>query len=130
MFKKKGQLTIFIILAIFIVGSAILFYSFRSGILTNIFSPDVGRVNSFVQDCIEEEASEILPRIGTGGGYFLPPNLSLDSGVPIYYFDEENHMPTKNEVEEEISFFMNDKLFLCRKNFRNFLDLEKTQGEI
>ncbi len=130
MLQKRGQLTIFIIIAIFIVGSTILFYSFRTGILTNIFSPEVGKVNSFVQDCIEEESHKIIYQIGENGGYFLPPNTSTDSGVAIYNSNGSNHMPSKKEVEEEISFFMDEKLFFCTRSFINFPELEITQKRI
>ncbi len=130
MIKKRGQLTIFIIVAIFIVAIVAIFYSLKSGIILNIFSPDVGRVNSFVQDCIEEESYSIISQIGLGGGYFLPPNLSTASGVSIYYSNGQNHMPSKTEVEREISFFMNEKLFFCTRNFVDFQDLEIEQGII
>ena len=130
MFQKRGQLTIFIIIAIIIVSSVIIFYSLRSGIITEIFSPEVGRVNSFVQDCIEEEAIETIYQIGEKGGYFFSPNLSTDSGVAIYYSNGNNHIPTKEEIEEEISFFLYEKLFFCKRNFVDFPDLVLTQKRI
>ena len=130
MHSKSAQLTIFIIIAIAIVSFTILFFSLKGNILLNVFSPEVGRVNSFVQNCIEDEVHETLYQIGRNGGYFFPPNITIDSGVAIYYSNGKDYMPSKNEIENEISFYLNKKLFFCTRNFVDFSDLEISQGRI
>ncbi|HJZ18741.1 MAG TPA: hypothetical protein VJ208_01425, partial [Candidatus Nanoarchaeia archaeon] len=69
-------------------------------------------------------------QIGKNGGYFFPPNLSTESGVAIYYSNNRTRVPSKKQVENEISFFMDEKLFFCARNFADFPDLNISQGEI
>ena len=129
--QKRAQLTIFIIAAIFLVGIVFLFFAFQQGLLSQqSLSPDAEKIYSFVQNCIEHEGAETIYQIGQNGGYFFPPNLSTNSGVAIYSKDGKNYMPSKEQVENEISFFMNQKLFFCTKNFVDFPDLDISQQEI
>ncbi|MBI4116721.1 hypothetical protein HY449_03170 [Candidatus Pacearchaeota archaeon] len=127
---KKGQLTIFIILALVLVGAVVLFFAFQNNLIRQPTNPDAGRVQNFVQNCIKQEGEETIYQTGKNGGYFFPPNFSLPSGVAIYYANNKNYVPSKKQIEDEISFFMNEKLFFCARNFADFPDLEITQGEI
>jgi len=128
--QKRGQLTIFIIIAIFIVGSVLIFFLYQKNFQFGALSPDAERVYNFVQDCIEREGIETIYQVGQNGGYFFPPNLSTESGVPIYYSDGKNYVPSKEQIENEISFFMNQKLFFCTRNFVDFPGVEINQSEI
>lgn len=128
--QTRAQLTIFIIVAIFIIGLVIIYFAFQQDLIKQPLNPDVERVYNFVQSCIEEEGIEIIYRIGDGGGYYFPPNLSTESGVPYYFYNGQNYMLTKKQIEEEISFFMNELLFFCTRNFVDFSDLNISQDEI
>src|SRR3989344_3704129 len=128
--NKRGQLTIFIIVAIFIIGIVLIYFAFQQGLIQQPLNPDAERVYNFVQTCIEEKSIETIYQVGENGGYFFPPNLSTDSGVLYYYLEGENLMPSKEQVEDEISFFLEQKLFFCTRNFVDFPDLEINQGEI
>ena len=110
--KKRGQLTIFVIVAILVVGSVLIYFAFQQGLIQQPLNPDAQEIYNFVQTCIEEEGIKIVYQIGENGGYFFPPNLSLDSGVPIYYESNQIYMPTKEQIQDEISFFLNEKLFI------------------
>ncbi|MBS3077871.1 hypothetical protein J4233_06435 [Candidatus Pacearchaeota archaeon] len=92
--------------------------------------PEAQGVYSFVRECVEKEAVKVIYEVGKNGGYFFPPNKSTDSGVAIYYENGKDYMPSKKQIEDEISFFMNKKLFFCTKNFVDFTNLEITQGDI
>ncbi|MEK6819848.1 MAG: hypothetical protein AABY03_01460, partial [Nanoarchaeota archaeon] len=91
--NKTGQLTIFVIVAIFIIGSVLLYFAFQSGLIQQPLNPDAERIYNFVQTCIEEESIETIYQIGQNGGYSFPTNLSLDSGVAVYYESGQNNMP-------------------------------------
>ena len=128
--SKKAQLTIFVIAAIFVVGAVLLYFAFQQGLIQQPLNPDAERVYNFVQTCIEEKSIETIYQVGENGGYFFPPNISLDSGTVIYYENGRNLMPSKKQVEDEISFFLNEKLFFCTRNFIDFPDLQISQSEI
>ena len=89
---KRGQLTLFVIAAIFIVGAIILFFTLRTGIISPL-NQEAQNVHNFVQDCIEQEGVEMIYTIGERGGYVFTLNFSTESGVSFYYSDGESHMP-------------------------------------
>ena len=128
--KRKAQATIFIIIAIVLVAGVIIFFLVRQSILMQEVSSETQPIYSFVEDCIQQTGIEIVYKTVSGGGYYFPTNFSTDSGVPIYYFDGKSYIPTKKQIENEISYFTNEKLFFCTRNFVNFPDFEIKQGEI
>ena len=130
MLNKSGQLTIFIIFALVLIGAAVLFFAFQNNLIRQPTNPDSDRVYNFVQNCIQEEGAETIYQIGKNGGYFFPTNFSTNSGVAIYFSNNRAYVPSKKQVENEISFFMDEKLFFCARNFADFPDLEITQNEI
>ena len=85
--NKRGQLTIFVIAAILVVGAVLLYFAFQQGLIQQPLNADAERVYNFVQTCIEEKSVETIYQIGENGGYFFPPNLSTESGVPYYFYN-------------------------------------------
>ena len=128
--EKKGQVTLFIIIAIVIVGIIVGFFILKGGGIKKIFTSEASSVYLFVENCIEESGSEAVYVLGQGGGYSSPPNLSTSSGVAYYYLNDTSYMPSREEIEKEISDNMGIMLFSCIKNFSDFPDFEITQGEI
>src|SRR3989344_7678103 len=127
--NKRGQLTIFVIAAILVVGAVLLYFAFQQGLIQQPLNADAERVYNFVQTCIEEKSIKTIYQIGENGGYFFPPNLSTESGVPYYFYNRQNYIPSEEQIEDEISFFLNEKLFFCTRNFVDFPDLEIIQSE-
>jgi len=136
---KKGQVTIFIIIAIVIIVAGFLVFMFYPQ-LRGGFASETDNINIFVEECIRDVGERVIYRIGQEGGYLIPPNLSTSFapnfsaehvGLPYYYLsDGKNYMPSKKEIENEISTLINDNLFGCIKNFENFPEFEITSGEI
>lgn len=132
MYSKRGQITIFIIVAVLVVAAIILFFVLRgdSDFGRQNLSPEATEINNYVESCMEDVGREVIFQVGEGGGYFLSPELSIDSGVAYYFLNSQNYMPNKKEVEEEISFFVSEKLFFCTKNFVDFPEYRVSQGDI
>jgi len=128
--NKRGQVTLFIIVALVIVGFVIIYFALFEGLIFGKYPPEVQNVYSFIQICIEDVGEEVIYEIAKGGGYYFSPNISTETGVPYYSFNGENYMPTKEEIEEEISFWIDQKLFFCTRNFVDFPNFKITQGEI
>lgn len=128
---QRGQITIFIILAIILFGVILIFFSSREGLIQDILTPEINSINLFVQDCVEKEGLEVIYNVGQNGGYYFPTELSTESGIPYYFIEKtgENHMPSKTNIENEISFYLERKLFFCTKNFINFPEFEIILGE-
>ena len=131
---KRGQVTPFIIIAIIIVISLGVFLLIQENILDlERIPPDVQPVHSFIESCVEQTANDAVIQIGRTGGYFLAPNLSIESDVAIY-FDSKNlnqhYMPSKEIIKNELKLYMENMLFFCTKNFIDFPDFSVTQEEI
>ena len=116
MFNKRGQITIFIILSIFIVGVAFLFFMIEKNITSSPLETESSEVHNFVSECIEKEGSKMIYEVADGGGYFFPPEFSTNSGAPIYYESGKNFMPLKEDIENEISFFVDYTFFFLQTN--------------
>jgi len=127
--NKRGQVAIFIIVAILLVAGIILFISFGKNIGTSEGIETSG-INSFVENCLNDASVEVVYAVGNGGGYYLPPELSTETGVPIYYSDGNNYMPSKEDIQKQVEYWTSQKLFFCTKNFADFPEYEITQGEI
>lgn len=128
--NKKAQVTIFIIIAIIIVGAVALFFTLRGTLQKEVYTPEVASVKNFVDECIENTAEDVIYTIGQGGGYYFPPTFSTDSGITYYLINNKSYMPSKKQIEEEISYFISNKLFFCVRNFVDFPEFEIEQGEI
>ncbi len=76
--NKKGQVTLFVILGLVIViGLAFYFYiQNRSQPILNVerFTGEVGRVQAYVESCIEQVGRRGLDELGRHGGYIDPLN--------------------------------------------------------
>src|SRR3989338_9790312 len=89
--SKRSQLTIFIIIAILIVGAVALFFTFKSKIIkTDEYPPEISPVANFVQECLGETAENSIYEIAQQGGYFDAPEenfLFSDLKVPYYWIN-------------------------------------------
>lgn len=123
--KKKAQVTIFIILAVLIVGIVIGY------IILKKFTNEPGGedievvihddyIKEFIFDCIKDTSSESLEIIGIQGGYYNQPDYYKDIGwafIPIYYNRGIISYPDKNLVENELAAFVDDNLENCLNSF-------------
>ena len=87
-------------------------------------------VRNFIDNCIEETAKEAVSEIGQNGGYYFPPLASTHAGIPYYYQNGKNIMPSIGIVENQISLYMKENLFFCTKNFVQFTNYNISQGTI
>ena len=127
--NKRAQLTIFIIIAILIVAFVALFFSFRNGIQKEkSASPETAEIQNFVEECIYDVGEDALYFIGLHGGYYLPPRFSTSLGIPYYIKENKTLMPTKENIEVEISKYVDEALLLCSGNFKSSQAAEKFPG--
>jgi len=127
--EKRGQVTIFIIIAIVIIVAGFLVFMFYPQ-LRGGFTSETDNINVFVEECIRDSGINVIYEVGKTGGYFFIPELSTSTGIPYYYHGGKNYMPSKEEIETQISFYISQKLFFCTKNFVDFKDFEIISGDI
>jgi len=121
---KKGQTTIFIVLAIVIVIIIALFFFLkdttedrgRDYFIEQGLQPSINNVQNFIVDCLETNAKDAVVKIGIQGGYFNKPSNFFDmqwAFIPYYYDQGSFLQPSLNKIESEISDFVNEFLPFC-----------------
>ena len=127
--QKRSQLTIFIILAILIIGFVVLFFTFRGTLQKEKPPfPEIASIQNFVEECIYESGQGALYFIGQHGGYYLPSKFSTPLGIPYYIKDNQNLILAKENIEVELSKYVDGALPLCIGNFKSSQAAEKFHG--
>jgi hypothetical protein len=129
--NKKGQVTIFIILAVVIIGGVIAYFALRDGVGSSI-PEDMRPVYDYYVSCLEETASQGIALMGEQGGYveapefeagsaYIPFSSQLDffgQGVPYWMYVSGNNflkeqVPTRNEMERQLGGYVSERLADC-----------------
>ncbi len=134
MYFKKAQLTIFIIIAILIIAVVILFLVLYGNIKLpgTPISPETAEVQNFVQTCLDDSIEEVVFRVGENGGYYFLPKISVPVlEIPYYIKNNRSLMPSKEDIENEISKGVARELIFCLEDFAQFLEgYEITKGKM
>ncbi len=126
--QKKGQVTIFIIVAVVIVVLSVLIYMFYPKIKGN-FSFYEKNPSAFIHDCLEKEIKDSAIRISEQGGSISPEHYFIydDKRVEYLCYNEEYYLTCVvqqpmlyNHIESEIKENIKEKAKTC------FEDLENT----
>lgn len=138
---KKAQITVFIILGVIILLSAGLFLLVKEN--TTIFRPDsiagvpddMVPIKRLVESCMETLGDNAVRQMAMHGGYIDLP-LKIDANplahvslfpsspfkVPLWYYNGENRMPSKRQMESELSDYIDSSIVECATNFDSFRD--------
>ena len=124
--SKKAQVTIFIIIALIVVGAAattIYFTKIKSGniftdeyFLQEAIKPKLNNMQSAILNCLDQTSIDALTVIGIQGGFYNEPPQSFDLGwafLPYYYNQGEFLKPTNQEIETELETYINENLNFC-----------------
>ena len=128
--KKKGQITIFIILGIILVAAlAFLIYT-KTLVIPQIIPTKPVSVKTHVEDCIEQQGNNVIELLGKQGGDVAPGLYQYYYGNHLSYLCySENFTACINRrpflishMEKEISDYID-------KNLRNCIDLSIWEKE-
>jgi hypothetical protein len=119
--NRRGQVTIFIIIAIIIVAGALLVYSFFPDIQKN-FGLTVQSPQQFIQSCIEGEIRDSVGLLSSQGGSLEPQHYILYNDEKIEYLCYTNEFYKncvmqqpllKEHIESEILGKINTDVDKC-----------------
>lgn len=132
---KKAQITEFIIIGIILLIAAGLFFYIQSRLVLSTDVPqDFLPVKTFVEGCTQQVTQEAIDLVGVQGGYIkMPPAIDYDPlsyiqergigfKIPLWYYKGENRMPTKQDMEQEISIYVEKNVQDCLINFDPFAE--------
>jgi hypothetical protein len=129
--NNRGQVTIFIILGILIVGGVVAYFLLRDSFGESI-SEDLRPVYDYYISCLEDSAKEGVALIGEQGGRidtgeffpgsaYMPFSSHLDfmgQGVPYWMYVSGNNLlkenvPSKASMERELGEYIGDRVGFC-----------------
>lgn len=128
--KKRGQISVFIILGIIILSViAALFFLRQSKVASAVeeipLTINTEPVELFVEQCLRSTAEEAIQKNGLSGGYFILPvssTNSLFSNVPYYFDLGQNRFPQDALLAEQIGKYVDALLDFCLNDFRLFTE--------
>ncbi len=137
MFNKRGQLTIFIIVALVIAGSILGYVIVKNYMGVSDSSSEFDSVYSNYLRCMENDVRTAADIAGSRGGYvyvddyvpgseYAPFSSELNflgNPVPYWYYISGNglikeQVPTKKDIENQIGRFVEENIGEC--NFDDF----------
>jgi hypothetical protein len=155
MHKKRGQVTIFVIIGIIIVVSLSLFFVFRSSLFQNQIPQNLEPVYNTFLGCLEEDTLTGIDVLESQGGYIEVPTFEpgskympfssqlefLGSNVPYWYYVSRNNLPreqipTKTEMEDQLGDFVSSQIGNCLfdsyydEGYEVYIDTATTDIEI
>jgi hypothetical protein len=128
--QKRGQITIFVILGILILGLIIGFFFLRNNSVVEELKVEdktieTTSVKMFVEGCLEKKAEEGIYYTSLRGGYFYEPEMynyfSLLK-IPYYYHLGEDISLEKEDFEKGIADYINFFIYDCLdfEQFKSF----------
>jgi len=124
---KRGQLTIFIIIAIIIVAVLlVLFWPKLKIIVTPSSAPQ-----EYIQDCIESDMKEVVERVMLQGGYISPENYIMYDDEKVQYLCYTNQYYERcliqqpllrQHIEGEIKKEISSKIVKCVDDFKKEME--------
>jgi len=124
--KKKGQTTIFILIAIVIIAAAVLSYIYYPEI-SSVLGITSENPSSFIQTCLEEEIEKSVEKLSLQGGSINPEHyLTYDnSNIEYLCYTNEYYVPCvmqqpmlKQHIENELKKDLKDETNACLTSLR------------
>lgn len=137
MSKKRGQITIFMILGVILLLSFLLFYFLRREVSVfkpeTVVPPEIIPVNNFILGCVDSVSREAGNLVGANGGYVeLPPGIANDrlAAVPdftfspvrtaLWFYRGQNRIPPLDYIQFQLENYIHDNLIECLQGFEPF----------
>ncbi|MAH06735.1 hypothetical protein CMI38_00615 [Candidatus Pacearchaeota archaeon] len=114
--KRKGQISIFIIIGILLFVGILIYLVINSK--TQI-EPELGELSfviDYFSECIETVASEGVYFIALQGGHFQNEKIITFyqyHDIAYYWFNGESHLPSLFEIESEFESYMDTYVPFC-----------------
>lgn len=130
---KKGQLTIFVIAAVvFVIGIFILLFVSSSNKWAND-QENRKPFDDFVYGCMYQVGQDAIEEMGIHGGYYEKPSHYYDLNgnfLPYYYYEGQNLMPSKEDIEFQISNYVEDFFSDCLSKYGGDFNIEYSDVEV
>jgi hypothetical protein len=133
--EKRGQITVFVIIAIFIVVAGSFYFIFKNSLKTESVPEDIAPIYSTFLSCLEEDSYNGISVLESTGGYINLPDFESGSriapfssqlyffGIDIPYWSyisasglEREQVPSVSDMEEDLEYYLMNKIKDCDVN--------------
>lgn len=131
--KNRGQVTIFIIIAIIIIAAVVAFFAFRGGLgRQEVLPVSLEPVYNSFLECVEDDALVGINLLETQGGYIELPDFEagsthmpfssqlnfLGNPIPYWYYVSANgnvkeQIPSKGDMEGQLEDYLEEQITSC-----------------
>jgi hypothetical protein len=137
--NRRGQVTIFIIVAILVIGGIVAYLVFRQNISSVSLPTSIQPVYTTFLSCVEEQTRIGIDLLGNQAGYIELPDFEpgssympfssqlnfLGNPTPYWYYVSGNNIqreqiPSEQDMEKSLADFIDDRISYC--NFDNYYD--------
>jgi len=137
MIKKRGQVTIFVIIAIALVAGILIYFVFKGQLFATEVPAEFKPIYNYYAECIAQETQNAIDLAESQGGHIYLPEYDpaseyapfssqfnfLGFPVPYWYYVSGNgiireQVPLKSEIEKEIATYVEERVNNC--DFENF----------
>ncbi len=121
---KKGQISVFIIVAILIIIIFGVYIIMRSSSSNNNIPLEFEGIHNFITECVKESAEESVYYVSTTGGYYKLPELSTPTEIAYYYDGRKSRVPFLLDIEKQIGSVFENIFKNCTEDYKNFKDIK------
>ena len=123
--KKNAQVTFMIAISVFIVVIAsFIFYVAYYFENKNLAEPLVFErlsIENYINGCVKKTAEDGLKLLGKQGGIILKEHLQTpNSGIDYYLYNNQSKIPSIENIQDELSFYVKSNLDACLRDFEDF----------
>jgi len=137
--NKRGQVTIFIIIAIVLIAGFAIFLTLRNTVTIDNLPASIAPVHTSFLSCIEEYSLVGIDILESQAGYIEVPDFEpgssympfsnqldfLGNPVPYWYYVSGNNIqkeqvPTINNIEEQLENYIEERIWDC--NLESYYD--------
>lgn len=110
--QNRGQIAIFVIIAIVLIGAISLFFVLHKNTSVKETSdPETNKIYNEISGCIKQTTEEGLNGLGLQGGYYIISTESENLGeprvnVPYYILQSNNLVPSKKDIEQQLNLYL------------------------
>lgn len=133
--NKRGQVAIFVILALILVASIILFFTIERKVTTSV--QEGFNAGAYIQQCAQEYVDEAVEIMLPQGGFIEPTNFKTYNKIPVAYLCENEgsykgcvnqHSEFLSEMSREIKNYAEPRVARCFDNMKS--EIERRRGEV
>ena len=124
--RKKGQVTLYIIIGILIISVIGIMFYIRGQVAADIqksiiaereaLTQDEKDVSDSIDSCLSDMIARSIVEVAKGGGYYPPKEDSigyLGFNAPYYIKDKKESFPTIGDFSRSIANFINENAAAC-----------------